>query len=211
MGPVSQSPIAPAFAHLNLRYNPFGELPPAERCAIAVADVERFLLPLARPGFAVQFLGERGRGKTTHLFALRRRIEGAPYVYFAEGAPPPTVPDAPVVVLDELQRLAPRTRRALFRREASFVIGSHEDHADDLGRAGVRVETVRLCGLDPARLGAILARRIEAARRAPGPVPVVSDTGIGRLLERFGDDVRSMEHHLYECFQRQRGIGDVEV
>ena len=59
-----------AFAHLNLRRNPFGEPLRAERGELAVADrsmLEEWVERLQRPGFAVQFLGGCGRGKTTHL------------------------------------------------------------------------------------------------------------------------------------------------
>ena len=61
------------FAHLNLRFNPFGEATPEERAKLAVVDIERFAQRLCAPGFAVQFIGEHGRGKSTHLLALHAR------------------------------------------------------------------------------------------------------------------------------------------
>jgi len=67
-------PIALPFAHLNLRRNPFGELDLSQRAALAVVDVDRFVRRLAQPGYAVQFTGDRGRGKTTHLLAILRHF-----------------------------------------------------------------------------------------------------------------------------------------
>ena len=46
------------FAHLNFRYNPFGELNPEERAELAVIglDLEDYARRLARPGTAVQLI-----------------------------------------------------------------------------------------------------------------------------------------------------------
>ena len=61
------------------------------------------------------------------------------------------------------------------------------------------------------RLPALLHRRIDWARRGPGPVPQVPDETLDRLLHRFGDDVRAMERALYASVQRMTEVGDVEV
>ena len=198
------------YAHLNLRRNPFGELPPEERTALAVVDLEHFREPLESPGFALQLLGESGRGKTTHLLGLRRYFPDAPYVRIQEHEAP-RIPWAPLLLLDELQHLPRPARAVLFRREASFAIGTHADLGDELDRAGVAFETVVLRGLDLERLRAIVARRIEAARRGPGPLPRVSDPALITLLQRHGDDVRAMEGELYDLFERLEGVGDGEV
>jgi hypothetical protein len=201
------------FAHLNLRRNPFGELLPEERAALAVVsgDLDRLAARLRSPGFVVQFLGEMGRGKTTHILALRARFPEAPYVHIAEDEPPPPIPRGPVVFVDETQRLPRRTRRRLFRRGDSLAIGTHEDHARELRRAGSDFETVEVGGITVGRLERIVARRIEAARRGPGPLPRVPRRAAEAFVERFGDDVRAIEHHLYELFQELPEVCDVEV
>lgn len=200
------------FAHLNLRRNPFGEPSSRERAALAVVDRE-LLAPLVRslaePGFAVQFTGECGRGKSTHLHALRAHFPDAPYLYFAEGARPPPIPRAPVLFLDETQRLPWRTRRRVFRRGVTLAIGTHRDHSGELARAGLRFETVRLDGFTPVRVHRIIERRIEWARRAPGPVPWLGLDGVARLSDRFGGDLRAMESHLYDVFQQLDRIGEI--
>jgi hypothetical protein len=200
------------FAHLNLRRNPFGEPTAQERGVLAVVDrdlLDRLVRSLAEPGFAVQFTGDCGRGKSTHLHALRGRFPEAPYLYFAEGARPPPIPRAPVLFLDETQRLPWRTRRRVFRRDAALAIGTHRDHSRELTRAGLRVETVQLDGFTPAHLHRIIERRIEWARRAPGPVPWLGPDGVARLSDRFGGDLRAMESHLYDVFQRLTEIGEI--
>jgi len=200
------------FAHLNLRRNPFGELPLETRPALAVLDPEPLLAHLAPERAVLQFLGDKGRGKTTHLLALRA-VRPAPYLHLPEDGPLPPVPtELPLLYLDESQRLTWRLRRKLFRGPGRLVLGTHEDHTRALRRAGRPVTTVEAgAGLDLPRLEQIVRKRIEAARRDAGPLPWVPEEGLRWLLARFGDDVRGMEHHLYRRFQVLAEVGPLEV
>lgn len=202
------------FAHLNLCHNPFGELEFAQRAALAVVDIDRFVRRLRRPGYAVQFLGDTGRGKTTHLLAIRQHFPEAVYVHIGEGERP-RIPRGNPLMIDEIQRLPRWRRRSVFRRPVfqqpiSLVIGTHEDVSAELLRAGFEVDSVEAAAsLDAERLHEIINRRIRWARRASGPVPRVTLDTAGALIERFGDDVRTIEWHLYEQFQALREIQDV--
>ena len=199
-----------AYAHLNLRCNPFGELDLAQRAELAVVDVDHVVRRLGQPGYAVQFMGERGQGKTTHLLAIRRQLPGTAYVHVAETGRT-GIPEGPVLLIDEIQRLGSGQRRHLFRPERSLALGTHEDFCRELGRAGFEVETVAVAeAVDAVRLREILARRIEWARRGPGPVPEVSLETARALLERFGGDIRAVEWHLYDWIQTL-GDGHVQV
>jgi hypothetical protein len=201
-----------AFEALNLQRNPFGELEARERAALAV--VEPALLEQARElrqaRQALLFLGDCGRGKSTHLHAVHALHPDVPLTYVGPGERP-RIPQAPVVFVDEVQRLSRRQRARLFRRRASFVLGSHENHGPELERAGLRMTTVRVGGVDTRRLKHIVTRRIEAARRAPGPVPRVPRATLEALTRRFGDDLRAIEDHLYGVFQALEEVCDVEL
>jgi len=213
-GPQSAPQIGLPFAHLNLRRNPFGELPAAERAELAVVDVESYILRLSRPGVAVQFIGEKGRGKTTHLLAIAQRFPDSPYVYIPQDERPRiprrAAPRRSPLIIDEAQRLTTRMRRKIFQPSSSVVLGTHEDFSTEIRAAGLEVETVVVGErLTPERLYAILNRRIEAARRTAGPIPAMTLESSARLLARHGDDVRAVEAHLYEVFQRLPHICDV--
>ncbi|MFT7638943.1 MAG: hypothetical protein ACI9G1_000668 [Pirellulaceae bacterium] len=197
------------FAHLNLRRNPFGELSPAERMDVAVSDVSEFVEALREPGFAVQFLGDQGRGKTTHLLSIWRHFRDSPYLRIGEGERPP-IPIGDPLLLDEVQRISRWTRRRVFRRNISLAIGSHEDHEAELRRAGKRVVTVEVAKLMAApRLQAILQRRIDAVRRVEGPIPRIKKQTVESLIAQFGSDIRGMEGQLYEVFQQLEEVCDV--
>jgi hypothetical protein len=193
--------ISLAFEHLNLRWNPFGEPAPDDIVRLAVVEVEPYVERLRRAGFALQYLGEAGRGKSTHLMALHQFFPNMPYLRFPENAKIPKIPHAPVLFLDETQRLPPSLRRRIFSRNVSFVIGTHEDHSNELARAGVESVSIHLKGLTGERLAQIIERRIEWARRGPGPLPTVSASKTARLIEEYGDDLSAILASLYEEFQ----------
>ncbi len=201
----------PPFEHLNLRRNPFGEIPLDERPALAIVDVKPLLKLLWPSPVAIQFIGEAGRGKTTHLLALRVHFPHAPYVHLPEDEPLPLIPRAPVLFIDETQRLSPWRRRRLFRQAEILVMGTHEDHSRELRRAGIRYHCFRVGGLSSERLSAIIRQRIEAARRGPGPVPTLGGSSGQALLACYKDDLRAIEHDLYELFQKIDGVGEITI
>ncbi len=200
----SWQPRALPFAHLNLRVNPFGELPREERAL--VADVPHLDCPA---GSVLQLLGHAGRGKSTHLLAWHARHPGSLYEYVPEGSDALVCRELPnLCFIDEAQRLRPRERARLFSLVPRLVIASHEDLSRHTSRP---VRTLHLSGMGAARLSRILARRVEAARRGPGAVPHFPPAAIATLLARFGDDLRSAERHLYDVFQRLEHPGDVRL
>lgn len=210
--PCATVPACPAslpFAHLNLRRNPFGELDLSSWAELAVVEVDHLVPRLREPGYAVQFMGEKGRGKTTHMLALVRRFPDARYVHVCENQRPP-IPHGHPLFIDEIQRVPRRRRRRLLRRRVSLVVGTHEDLRPELAAAGFEVETICVAGgLDARRLGRILNLRIEAARRGPGPLPQVTPQTARAMIDRFGDDVRAIQGAMYDLFQTLTGIQDV--
>ena len=201
------------YEHLNLRHNPFGEMDADQRASLAVVDIEEIVSQLRSPRFAVQFLGDCGRGKTTHLLAIRAVLGRGPYMHIAEGQRVQTLPEAPqgaAIFIDELQRLPGPLRRKLMSGKNPLVLGTHKDFRRALVRAGYNVRTVRPAGLiDAARVRGIFDRRIEHARRFAGAVPAVGGDTIADLLRRYGSNVRGMEHEMYERFQELQEVCDV--
>lgn len=220
------------FEHLNLRWNPFGEVPEKERGRLAVLDIERFVPRLATPGFAVEFVGDCGRGKSTRLRFLWDHFEDAPFMRVAElpqggffrnrfsknkpptrGKLPRDILSDPVALLflDEAQFLTRRQRRRLLKPDRSFAVATHESLAADFERAGLEYESVAVGEVSVELVAEIIKRRVEWARRGPGEVPGVTRAGVEGLIERHGDNIRAIERHLYEIFQQLSGVCDVEV
>lgn len=200
-----------AFVHLNLRWNPFGEIGFEDIHQLAIVQVEQYVDRLQRPGFALQFRGEPGRGKTTHLFALREYFPQAPYLHFYENAGIPDIPQASLLFLDDTQWLPASLRKRIFSPQVSLVIGTLSDHSKELKRAGLEHYSVHLVGITVERLEKIIQRRIEWARRGPGLVPMVPKSDVVRLIQEYDDDLRAIFSTLYEEFQALEAISDVKL
>lgn len=195
--------LASPFAKLNLRRNPFGELTRQQRAELAVCDVQPWLEWLAaEPASALQFLGDCGRGKTTHLLALQLAWPVAAYVYLPECGPQPSIPDTRPLLLDEAQRLGGWRRRHVLKRGGPLVFGTHQDLTRTLVRRGFRVLTVDVAAeQSPERLGTILNRRIEACRLTSDAIPSIGLEEVFALQRAWGSDIRRIERVLYDRFQ----------
>ena len=205
-------PLSLPYAHLNLRRNPFGAPTIHERSELAVVDFDLQLMAqrLQTPGFALLLLGKQGRGKSTHLLAVRRFFPDAPYVHIPESGPVPAILRAPVVFIDEMQRVPRIARWRILRRKASFVIGSHKDHQHECKNAGLSCEVMELSGLTAGPLSKIIEKRIEWARRSgDNPVPRVPKALLTKLIVEYGDDLRAIESYLYDLFQDAKELSDI--
>ena len=199
------------FIHLNLKWNPFGEVNLIDRKELVVAEVDHLIDLLREPKNAIQFIDDKGRGKTSHILAVHRHFEDSPYTHIGEGENPVIPPGQPLFI-DELQRIPWLKRRNIFKRKVSFVIGTHIDYTSEMKKAGIQVHTIYPGKtVSRERLEQIFNNRIEWARRAPGPVPRIPGNTLEDLINTYGDDIRSMEGHLYSIFQQLEEICDVKM
>jgi hypothetical protein len=206
---LARPPVSVPFSHLNLRRNPFGQFSPDEIVRLADVEIEPIAARVIDPAYAVQFLGEKGYGKTTHLLALRGRFPSAGYVHIEEGTRA-RIPSGHPILIDEAQRLTWAQRRRLFRSRTPLALGTHVDYARELARAGRRVESIDVGqGMNPRRLHALLNARVRSVRRCEGPLPAIRLETAHRLLEQFGPDVRRIQQELYPIFQNMSGVQDV--
>lgn len=190
------------YSHLNLRHNPFGELTESERVHLAVVCIDDVVALLRNSRQVVQYVGEKGHGKTTHLLKIQATFPQCGYVHIPEGERRP-VPAGEPVLIDEAQRLTWRQRKQLFREDRALVLGTHQNFEAELKKAGRQVTTITACNQTSLnRLQQIVIDRIEFARRASGPVPTVHRRTLKRLLQSQGGDIRSMLQILYDALQK---------
>jgi hypothetical protein len=192
------------WARCNLRRNPFGELTPEERAEVAVVDVEAIARRAQRRGRAVQLIGDCGRGKTTRMLALARRLPGASYVYLPEDGPCPPIAEGSPLLIDEAQRLPLPAWRCVLGTGLPLVLATHRNMRRLLRKFGYNVQTEWIGdGNTPELICQALNRRLEASRFQAGPIPVLSLDDADRLFKHFGSDIRGIENYLYERVQTQ--------
>ncbi len=192
------------FQAWNLRRNPFGELTFGERAELAVVEeLAHWLEILRRPRTALQFVGDCGHGKTTHLLALHRSLGNSVYVYYPETGPRPKLPTVRPLLIDEAQRMGHWNRWRLMRGKGPIVVATHIDLARQLRKFGFETVSVDMnAPMHAETLSRILNRRIEASRwmnRDPSfEVDILLAEG---LLAKFHSNVRAIEGFLYESLQ----------
>ena len=208
-------PSIPRWPGSNLVRNPFGELTREERVQLAVVDLAPVLAQLTErrsdgtsrwlPRTAFQFMGECGRGKTTHMLAIADQFEDSAYVYLAEDAPCPAIPTGTPLLIDEAQRLPRRVLKQITQTASTLILATHRDLTKPLRRAGYEVATQRIgLTLSAEKLAVVLNQRIQASRRdSLKPTPVLSIDVAQELIRRFGTDIRGIESYLYDIVQSQ--------
>ncbi|XZE51387.1 hypothetical protein SH139x_003038 [Planctomycetaceae bacterium SH139] len=215
------------FPVLNLWRNPFGELTTQQRAELARCDLTAELAWLrnGQPGErrVVEFLAPCGHGKTTHLLALGKAFPRARYIYvpprrfrFQMPAPQQLAPQqlAPLQLLvDEADRLPWRSRRQLMNRGDVLAIGVHRSLKAGFARRGVAVLTREVSNLsDPVSLCQIFQSRIDASRVDPHVSSLtITAADAKKLIQRYGDDIRAMEHYLYGRVQLLGGNTNGEM
>lgn len=200
------------YRHLNLRRNPFGVPHERDRPDLAVANVDDWADRLQNERIAIQLVGHHGRGKSSHLFALKRVLERRgqhviPYVRLRDQR---RIPVAPIVLLDEGARLPLRAWWTL-RHVRSLAVSTHLNLRPLLWCLGFKVVTQHIRQLDPERLHRIFQRRIEWARDAPGPIPQLSVETVHALQKKYDCNIRAMEYALYQSIDHMNEVGFVRL
>lgn len=198
------------FAHLNLRFNPFGELTREQRAATAIVNLDDIPELLLKSRIAVQFIGEHGRGKSTHLIALHKQFNNSPYTQIHIGDKP-TFSNDDSQFIDSIEILPASRRKKIYRSTKILAITTHIDLSKELQAAGFKVISKRIFVDNEQNIKKIFDRRIELARRDTGSLPDIDIKSVRTLITKFNDDIRAMEHHLYDVFQQLQEIGNVKV
>ena len=202
MQQLSEFPVSPYHLY-NLYRNPFGELTRNERAELAVVDIDHSVSIATDPGSVLQFVGDCGHGKTTHLLALLRRIANAQYVYLPEDGPRPRIPEYRPLLVDEAQRLSLWQLRRVLKLGGQLVFGTHVDLSRAIKRAGLEVVTLNVArNSSVEHLLEILHRRMDASQLGHESTPRISPAMAIRLREKHGSNVRAIEQELYEQFQQ---------
>ncbi len=195
--------FATSFDRIHLRWNPFGELDPEERSALACVELGDHGDFLRGPRRVLQLVADHGRGKSTLLLALHRREFGAvPYTQLHAGDPRPEVGAHPVDFVDSIENLGFWGRRRMYQRAQSLACTTHRDLSREMRWAGLSVRTIRVGIESRGDLERIVHGRIQYARTGTGEPPALPPSRLAELYAEHRDDVRTIEHQLYLDYQR---------
>jgi hypothetical protein len=159
---------------------------------------------------ALQFLDPPGRGKTTHLLALRRTMPESAFVRARDLRVAAVSRRA--LLLDDAHLVAGWRRALCWTRAGAVALTTPRDLTRELRLFGFEVRTERpSAAWTPERLHAVVTRRVDAARlhHARGPAPDAAT--LDALYCRYGTDARATLDALYFDFQHREACAHGEV
>jgi DNA polymerase III delta prime subunit len=200
------------FARLNLRRNPFGEPSVEDLGALFVGGLEDWPSYLradtvgegANSPRCLQLLGPPGCGKTTTLLALRERFSGSALVAWCPVHGCPAIQGSrtgPLFVDDAQMMSGPHLSRVL--RSPVVAVATQKDLGVSFHEAGFCIKTVPVSDrVNLHCLQEMVGRRLEWARRGPGPLPEVEEGALQGLLRRHGRNLMAIQAELYDWYQQ---------
>ena len=193
------------YAHLNLRWNPFGEATPEERGALAHVDVESFRQSIT-PACAIELRGGHGRGKSTTLLALRHTLSPKAPLYRGRQQRSEPLPISTWVFLDEVQHIPVfklwQFARRMYANKGIVIYSTHANRRWLFKLAGFSIQKHIMDYAQPEILLTLFNKRIAWAHNHQGPTPQIHPKDIQQLSTLYGDDIRGMEGHLYDSINR---------
>lgn len=208
----------PFFFHsLGFSRNPFGSLTNEEWADIAVLP-EVITKAFADDSSHLQFLGEKGQGKTTALLKLtsefKKRAQKVVYESLRCGQQhfETAIDDLDVFVLDEAQRLSWWQRRHLLKmvrqnESCRLILSSHQDLRYWFAYYRLPLITIQLENhLTYQHWRTLLARRLAYFALPNADYVTLAPDAVRYLYETFGHDLRAGEWFLYEVWQRLENV-----
>ena len=194
------------FESWNLRWNPFRELTHQELHQVIQVNVQALISKVSQSGTALQLMGDAGRGKSTHLYALSRYFNHTSVIYLHDRTidrkPHPKIPNnAEIHLIDEAQRLRWLWNGWHIRPPCRLILATHVDLSKKLQNRGFTVSTVLIHQPCKAQIWEIVQRRLHFARRSSDPIPVLSVLYFETLYQTYKDDIRGMIEALYCTYQ----------
>jgi len=191
----------------DLDYNPFGGLKDEE---LRVVLSERYDLSEivkeveAGENLIIEFIGKKGRGKTTHLRRLSQLLPESFYFNPDIQSVSEIKIDYPVILLDSFHKLSLFQRQSLMKQHQGVII--HTDHFSRFAEyffCNKKWKTYLFKGLDINVLGAIVKQRIKVVNPNIDQYLLIDKEQIRLLLDAFGDDYRGILNFLYTAYRNE--------
>lgn len=192
--------------NIDFHYNPFAGINLEEVGSILVPkfDVEALVQKIeTSESLIVEFVGKKGRGKTTHLVHLHHHLSQYPIYLLNRGANFKEILDdsSPVVFIDSMHHLNMVQRNAIFRKKNIVILTTHWTKALEYRLSGKPLLRIRFRGLTLPMLRSIVHKRLMLARTDHSQDILINDEALRFLLKKHKDDYRAIINELFDNFQ----------
>ncbi|MFD2564030.1 hypothetical protein [Aquimarina rubra] len=187
-------------------HNPFGGIDDEDLLEVIDPkyDLEKCiqLLTMEKP-FIIQFVGKKGRGKTTHLRALHQLISNSE-IFFLDSRNHQSISNTKerITFIDSIHHIPWKKRLQLWKQsEISYVITTHWFRNIEFIICNRKHKTFRFKGVSTEKLERILKKRISQYSSLQQNEIIINPKVLKILSEHFKDNIRSLLNYLYDCFK----------
>ncbi len=190
----------------NYKHNPFA--------GVFEEDIETILVPKFNvddlihqihntKSLAIEFIGKQGRGKTTHLVYLHKKMEHYPLFLCDENTNVNDIINnkSDVVFIDSIHHLNFLERVKIFKAKKIVIYTTHWSRKIACLLAQKNKLTLRFKGINKETLHEIINKRLELASRDDSNKNTIHNSEINKLIDNFGDNYRGIINHLYKQYQ----------
>ena len=189
------------------KYNPFS--------GVLETDIEEILVPRfniedliskinTSVSLAIEFLGKQGRGKTTHLVNLQKRMEEYPIFLLDASSSLSDITDtqSKLIFIDSIHHLSIVDRVKLLKRKQIVVFTTHWSRKFECLLARKELYTIKFKGISVDLLLEVIEKRLQlASANETDDAERFSRDKVESLIMKFGDNYRGIINHLYEQYQ----------
>ncbi len=206
--PISKMPIHQSITQFN--FNPFGGIlnEDLEKIIVPKIDLEGIAIKInSSKSLAIEFIGEQGRGKTTHLFYLQKQMDQFPLFRLDAKSTLSNIliNDSSTVFVDSIHHLNLVDRIKLFKAKQKVIYTTHWNRRFECIIASKDYHSIKLKGIDTNLLTEILNKRLNlAAKSALDEKEKFTNLEAKQLIKKFGDNYRGIINYLYMKYQCQK-------
>ncbi|MBQ0768869.1 MAG: hypothetical protein KBT58_06225 [Bizionia sp.] len=190
------------------KYNPFSGVLAEDLNEILVPRFDRNVLmskikQTDKP-IAIEFLGKKGRGKTTHLLHLNTEFIDSPIVFLNSNSSASEVlnNDSNPLFIDSIHHLGLPDRLRLFKQNKTIIYTTHYTRKWECRLLKKEIYSLHFNGIDPETLQHILNKRLLLASDIElKSTHLFSVTDSLELIKKFKDNYRAIINHLYVTYQ----------
>lgn len=187
-------------------YNPFSGIPVGDFADIIVPrhdlDVVVEMIRSKEP-LAIELLGRRGRGKTTHLIYLHQKMSKYPLFELSSSSTFSEIIQnkSQVVFVDGIHHLNIFERVKLLKEKKVVIYTTHWSRALECFLARRKMLSLKFKGIDSETLKEIIQKRLSLASNGSFENGKISSNEIESLIVKFGDNYRGIINHLFDQYQ----------
>jgi hypothetical protein len=188
-----------------LDYNPFGGLTDEELETVLNEqhDLSKIVEEIKQgKNLVVEFIGKKGRGKTTHLRRLAQLMPEAFYFNPDRQSIDEIEIDYPIILIDSFHKLPIVKRQNIMKKHRGVIV--HTDHVSRFAEyffCGKKWKKYLFKGLTVKVLNSVILERLGVVMQDENVKIGLDETQIKFLLDAFGDDFRGILNYLYGAYR----------